>query len=151
MSDVFVSPLASKLANAYNGLFGRMQRSFSLSPLGGMSSQSGAETTYSPWVQMPSEQSALDLALATTTLTGTEPSLQVTVQTCRVVIGGSAVDTPRSATGGAFATQFGAGTLYAQCLVLQWVRLAASIGGVSPASAFTVTGTGVPLGLELTI
>jgi hypothetical protein len=148
MTDTFVTPSVSKLASNRNSVFATQQRSFNLAPLGGMSSQSGVETVYSPWVQMPSAQSALDLALAITTLTGTTPTLAVAVQTCRSVVSGNAVDTPRAATGGAFGSgQTATGTVYAQCVVLQWVRLQIIVGGTSPASAFTVTGTGVPLGL----
>jgi hypothetical protein len=147
MSDTFVTPSVSKLAPSRNGAFITQQRQFTCNPLGGMSAQSGAETVYSAWVQMPCAQSALDLALAIATLTGTSPTLAVTVQTCRSVVGGNAVDTPRAATGGAFGSQSATGTVYAQCLVLQWVRLQIVVGGTTPASAFSVTGSGVPLGL----
>jgi hypothetical protein len=147
MSDTFVTPAITRQPPVYNGMFATAQQSFSLAPLGGMSSQSSAETTYSAWFQMPSGQSSLDLALAITTLTGTSPTLLVTVQTCRQVVSGTAVDTPRAATGGAFASASATGTEYTQCLVLAWVRLQIVVGGTSPASAFTVTGTGVPLGL----
>jgi hypothetical protein len=147
MSDTFVTPSVSKLANTRNGPFALQQRSFTCAPLGAMSSQSGAETVFSAWVQMPCQQSVLDLAMAITTLTGTSPTLAVTVQTCRSVVSGNAVDTPRAATGGAFGSQSATGTVYAQCLVLQWVRLQIVVGGTTPASAFSVTGAGVPLGL----
>jgi hypothetical protein len=147
MSNTFVTPVVTKLANAYKGWFACVQRSFSLAPLGGMSSQSGNETVYSRWVQMPCEASALDLALAITGLAGTLPSVAVTVQTCRQVVNGSAVDTPRAAMGGSFGTQNAPGTVYAQCIVLQWVRLQIVVSGLTPSSAFSVTGTGVPLGV----
>ena len=76
------------------------------------------------------------------------PTLAVTVQTCHDVESGNAVDTPRAATGGAFGAQSATGTAYAQCLVLRWVRLQVVVGGANPTSAFSVTGTGVPLGLS---
>lgn len=146
MTDTFVTPGAPTRAGKTRTPFNTAQNSFNLAPLGGMSSQSSAETVYSAWVQMPTPQSALDLALAVTALTGTTPTLAVTVQTCRSVVGGSAVDTPRPATGGLFGSQTATGTFYTQCLVLLWVRLQIVVGGTTPASAFAVTGTGVPLG-----
>src|SRR5262249_17289939 len=135
MSDVFITPLVTKQAPAYNGWCARPQRSFGLAPLGGMSSQSGDETVYSAWVQMPCEQSALDLACTVTASTGDEGSdWTVTVETCRQVTSGSAVDTPRAAMGGAFPS-VGGGTVYTHCLVLRWVRLQIVAGG-NPAGAF---------------
>jgi hypothetical protein len=200
MTDTFVAPSLTTRPNRPNSMFPVKRPSFSLAPLGGMSAQSGAETVFSPWVQLPTEQSVLDLTLAITTLTDgsavkaapsppsaisasssmdvssapstatsdvaslpvtptpgtpspvtptpapTGPSLRVTVQTCRAMKDGNPVDAPRTAMGGDFGNQTAAGTVYAQCLALKWVRLQIVVGGASPASAFSVTGTGVALG-----
>lgn len=148
MPDTFVKPSVTKLASRRNGLFGAQQCSFSLAPLGGMTEQAGPETVFSPWVQLPSAQSALDLGLEITKLAGTSPTLQVTVQTCRAVDNGNAVDAPRAALGGTFDGLKEADKVYVQCLALRWVRLQIVIGGSTPAIAFTVGGTGVPLGLS---
>lgn len=147
MTDTFVPPIVTRRASRHNGVFAAQQKSFSLAPLGGMTAQSDAETIYSAWVQMPAEQSVLDLDLAITALTGTSPTLEIAVQTCRQVVNGNAVDTPRVAPGGAFPPQSAVGSVSTQCLVLQWARLQIIVGGTTPACAFTVGGTGVPLGL----
>lgn len=163
MSDTFITPGRPRLTTFRNNVFTAERRSFPLAPLGGMSAQSGAETVFTEWVKLPADQSSLDLTLeitelrdsestTTTTTSGVESSpggatLEVTVQTCRKVDNGNAVDPPRVPLGGEFGPQETTGTVDVQCLVLQWVRLQVVVSGVSPTSAFTVSGTGVPLGL----